>query len=348
LSYDAQCLWKEKLFLDTLLRQCHIEPESVLPLVPADSEFFYRSRAQVKCQNSKNGFLTGFYRPKSHFVVAVSQCHILAPSLNSLLTELRELFNGTNFADAVTQLDLALDDRKKRCVTVHYRGKEKDKLGQFLSSANLSADILVQPEGQKNAEKIKGQGILQIEVAEPLITLNYSAGSFAQINLSQNKKLVEVVTNLTELSSGMCAVDLYCGMGNFTLPMSQSGAHVIGIEESSASISQAIRNAELNSLNKVDFICGNAEDKFHELASSKIIDVLLLDPPRSGAFELLKSIMDMQRLPEKIIYVSCDPQTLARDLNILLQKSYRFISSQPFDLFPQTYHCESVTLLERI
>lgn len=346
LPYAEQRFWKEKLFRDTLVHQCGVTSDEILPIISEGDEWFYRSRVQFKCYNSKNGFLIGFYRPKSRIVVTTDQCHIIAPPLNKLLAQLRELFNGTDFADQISQIDLAIDDHKRCAVTVHYRGREKAALINFLKQADLNADLLIQSATKRKLEIIKGRGILQIDVSDPAIKLNYSVGSFAQINLEQNRKLVDTIVALANLKSGMRVIDLYCGMGNFSLPLAQAGAKVTGIEESPSSIKRASSNADLNRIEHADFICGCAEHEFTKIANRGEVDLLLLDPPRSGAYEVMKTIIDNP--PAQIIYVSCDPQTLARDLKVLLGRSYRLISSQPFDLFPQTHHCESVTLLERI
>jgi 23S rRNA (uracil1939-C5)-methyltransferase len=346
LPYDEQRHWKEKLFRDTLIHQCGVTSEEVLPIISEGDEWFYRSRVQLKCHNSKAGFIVGFYRPKSRSVVSIDQCNIIAAPLNKVLTQLRNLFNGTVFADHIPQIDLAIDDHSRCAVTVHYRGREKTDLIDFLKQADLNADLLLQAANKRKLEIVKGRGILQIDVSDPVINLNYAVGSFAQINLEQNRKLVDTVVDLANLNPGMRIIDLYCGMGNFSLPLAQAGANVTGIEESSSSIKRAISNADLNKIDRADFICGCAEHEFKTIANQGEIDLLLLDPPRSGAYDIMTTILD--RPPERIIYISCDPQTLARDLKILLHSSYRLISSQPFDLFPQTHHCESVTLLERI
>jgi len=346
LTYEAQRYWKEKLFSDTLVHQCSVSSEKILPIVSEGDEWFYRSRVQLKCQNTKAGFILGFYRSKSRTVVSTDQCYIIAPPLNQLLKQLQNLFNGSVFADLIPQIDLAIDDRRRCAVTVHYRGRNRSELVVFLKQSDLDADLLVQTVTKRKLENIKGSGVLQIDVSEPTIHLNYAVGSFSQINLEQNRKLVETVVDLAQLTPEMRIIDLYCGMGNFSLPLAQAGAKVTGIEESLSSIKRAIRNADLNKIERADFICGCAKQEFNKIADRDAIDLLLLDPPRSGAIDVMTTIIESP--PARIIYISCDPQTLARDLKLLLHGTYRLISSQPFDLFPQTHHCESVTLLERI
>lgn len=346
LPYAEQLFWKEKLFRDTIVRQLGVTLEKILPIVSEGDEWFYRSRVQVKCQNTKNGFLTGFYRSKSRFVVPTDECRIIARPLNRLMVQLRDLIDGTDFADQISQIDLAIDDHNRIATTIHYKGRDKAALASFLKQKDIDTDLLIRSAANRKQTLIKGSGVLQIDVSQPVIKLNYSVGSFAQINLEQNRRLVDNVVNQAVANPGTRVVDLYCGMGNFSLPLAQAGARITGIEESASSIKRAISNAQLNNISGSDFICGCAEHEFKKIAKRNKIDLLLLDPPRSGAYDVMKSIIENP--PARIIYVSCDPQTLARDLRVLLHNSYRLLSSQPFDLFPQTYHCESVTLLERI
>lgn len=343
IDYREQCRWKEELFRDTLVRQCGVDREAVGSLVAAPNEWFYRSRVQVKCHDTAAGFITGFYRPKSRFVIAVDECRIIDPSLNRLLLRLRSLFDGSPFASRIPQIDLAIDDRLHCAATVHYLGDDRTGLVRLLSGACLDADLLIQTGTKSSLEVVQGRGVLRIQVGEPVSRLDYSVGSFAQINLEQNRRLVDNVVAAASLSHGDSVVDLYCGMGNFTIPLARSGAAVVGIEESAASIARAIDNARLNNV-QCRFICGCAISEYRQLATRKRVDLLLLDPPRAGAFEVMKMVVENP--PRRIIYVSCDPQTLARDLKPLLHSGYRLVSSQPFDLFPQTYHCESVTVLE--
>lgn len=344
LSYADQLAWKDKLFRETLTHHCSLKPEKILPLVPSPDEWNYRSRVQIKCHKSVNGFVTGFYRPKSHFVVGIDQCPLIASRLNHLLNDLRRIIEPV-FAEHVPQIDLFIDDEQKTAVIIHYLGRAQESLIKDLLAAKLDADLMVQSGFKKNRRVVQGNGILQIHVANARIKLQYAVGSFAQVNLDQNRNLVEKVMQLAALDGSEEVIDLYCGMGNFSLPLSQSCRHVTGIEESPVSVQFARLNAENNQINNSSFICASAVTEFKKIIYRKPADLLLLDPPRQGAYDVLKEVL---RNPiRRIIYVSCDPQTLARDLKLLVHNGYNLISSQPFDMFPQTYHCESVTLLER-
>jgi 23S rRNA (uracil1939-C5)-methyltransferase len=152
-----------------------------------------------------------------------------------------------------------------------------------------------------------------------------------------------MVLKLAELTGSEQVLDLYCGMGNFSLPLARRARHVIGVEESAASINTARINGRLNNIDNVEFYKQSSSGALRLFSEQGSIDLLLLDPPRSGA---LATMNELQITPvKKVIYVSCDPQTLARDVKLLVNSGYELLSSQPIDMFPQTYHCESVTLL---
>lgn len=342
--YPEQVRWKETLFRESLTRQCQVDPARILPIVPAVNEWNYRSRAQIKCCNTNAGFVTGFYQPKSHHVVPIEQCPILAPELNIFLTCLRNLINHTAYAEDISQIDLAIDDSRKYLAVIHYSGHNLSSLADLLKAENLPADLLIKSGSKRKLIPIRGDGVLQLSVGHPALKLRYTAGSFAQINLEQNRTLVNIVLNLAELTGDEQVLDLYCGMGNFSLPLARGAKQVVGIEESVASIHAARENGRLNQIDNVEFHNQSAEGALSHFTQQRNVDLLLLDPPRNGAIAVMKELL--KNPVNKVIYVSCDPQTLARDLKLLVNGGYQLLSSQPLDMFPQTYHCESVTRLQ--
>ncbi len=343
LPYLEQLSWKESLFRESLTRRCGCEPDRILPIIPATDEWNYRSRVQIKCHNSPAGFVTGFYRPKSHLVVSAEQCPIIAPELNNLLAQLRHIINHTPYASDIEQIDLAVGDNGKCSVLVHYSGSDSASLAGLLQGEELTADLLIKAADSSELIKVCGDGVMQIAVDSPPIQLDYAVGGFAQINLQQNLALVDTVLNLAELTGEEQVLDLYCGMGNFSLPLARRVKAVIGVEGSVVSIEMARHNSRLNEINNVEFYSQPAEGALLLFSQQQVIDLLVLDPPRSGAAVTMEELL---KTPvKKVLYISCDPQTLARDLGVLVNGGYDLVSSQPFDMFPQTHHCESVTLL---
>ncbi|MDX2479918.1 MAG: 23S rRNA (uracil(1939)-C(5))-methyltransferase RlmD [Desulfuromusa sp.] len=344
LAYAEQLQWKESLFRETLTRQCGTNPDKILPIAPAADEWNYRSRVQIKCSNTNATFVTGFYRPKSHLIISIDRCPIIAPELNTLLAHLRKLLNRTVHARHISQIDLAVDDNGKSSAVIHYAGLDLSSFADFLKAENLAADVLIKSGSKNKLVKIQGDGRLQISVDQPPMKLDYAVGSFAQINLEQNRTLVDTVLGLSSLTGRERVLDLYCGMGNFALPLARRARQVIGVEESAVSIKMANDNGHQNQIDNVEFHSQSAEGALGRFSQHNSVDLLLLDPPRIGAIATMKELL---KTPvNKVIYVSCDPQTLARDLKLLVSGGYELVSSQPFDMFPQTHHCESVTLLQ--
>jgi 23S rRNA (uracil1939-C5)-methyltransferase len=191
---------------------------------------------------------------------------------------------------------------------------------------------------------ICGSADLRIEVDTPPVQLAYGAGGFAQINLEQNRRMVAEALRLAAPQANWRVLDLYCGMGNFSLAFARRVAHLVGVEEHAGSISQAKSIARQNQIRNVDFFARPAQGAYASCAGEAGFDLVILDPPRSGAKEVVTDLL--AHSVKKILYISCDPMTLARDLNLLLAGGYRVVESRPLDMFPQTYHLESLTLLE--
>lgn len=346
LPYPEQLRWKEDLFRDSLIRACNIEPQLVKPILPAPAQWHYRSRVQIKCFASKQGFVTGFFKPRSHFVVSMSTCPVLAEPLNHLLKPLRELFSASPYAAKIPQLDLALGDDGCRRVVVHHIGPPAPELAECLKgfAREHRLQLCLQSGRNETLAALEGDGELCITLPESRVHLKYAAGGFAQINLEQNRALVSTVLGAADLQGDERILDLFCGMGNFSLPLARRARSVVGVENYAPSIAMAEKNARANSLNNAEFFVRPAEGSYSELSAENPFDLLILDPPRSGAYPVMKELL--ARPVRKLIYVSCDPQTLARDLKALIHGGYRLLQSQPLDMFPQTFHCESFSVLE--
>ncbi|MCD6527657.1 MAG: 23S rRNA (uracil(1939)-C(5))-methyltransferase RlmD [Desulfuromonas sp.] len=359
LSYDDQCDWKQRLFVDSCQRQLNLDAARILPLVVSPKEMGYRSRIQLKCCNTVAGFMIGFYRRGSHAVVNVNHCLVIDPAIDALITPLRQLFDGTEYAAAVPQIDIAVgdadglvgDDGAACRIIVHYNGREQSRGRQQSAFCDwlrrrisaLDAAVLVQGGRKSPLTVIQGEAELTIEVDEPPLALNYGPGGFAQINLAQNRQLVEMVKQRAALQGDETVLDLYCGMGNFSLPLARRSARVVGVEGYTPSIDSARANARRHAIDNCSFFAEPVERflrRWHEA-----VDVVVLDPPRSGAKEAVVEILRCS--PQRIVYVSCDQQTLMRDLGELLKGPYRLESIRAVDMFPQTCHTEVVALLER-
>lgn len=306
MSYQAQLEAKVTIIRDCLQRIGKIDLAEDIPIVPSPRELEYRSRAQWHLDTRAKKF--GYFRRNSHEVIDVGECPILTPELNRTLKQLRTETSWENFWEETAWIEAV----------------EGDNGRVSIFSAELS------PDPDEVSCRAAGE------------TYYYSAHSFFQGNRSLIEQLIEAATK--DLSGGT-ALDLYCGVGLFTLPLARKFEHVAGIEENETAIGFAEKNAANAGLGNIKFVRGSV-DVFLSEADHEDLDLLLLDPPRSGAE--LRTIERIAALgPKQISYVSCEPSILARDLRILLANRYSISSISAFDLFPQTHHVETVARLER-
>lgn len=346
LSYDDQCEWKERLFRENCQHQLDLDLAVIKPLVKSSQQLGYRSRVQFKCSVNRDGFLLGFYRRASHSVVNVSDCPVVDPQIQSLILPLRQMFDGSSYARQVIQIDVAVGDIGVPRVVIHFKGHKLDCFTQWLfqTSEHINASLFVLDEDSQALHPLRGEVGVSIEVDTPPITLTYGVGGFAQINLEQNRRLVEMVLREAQLCDDDTVLDLYCGMGNFSLPIARQAKRVIGVEGYEPSIASAKKNAIVAGCENVMFHSCRVEN-FMESISERV-DVIVLDPPRAGAKEALVPLLKLK--PRSILYVSCDQQTLLRDLTVLITAGYQLESIQPIDMFPQTAHTEVLAVLRRV
>ena len=344
LSYEQQCHWKQQLFTDSCERHGHIDRNRIQPFVPAPSAFGYRSRVQFKCYDTPEGFILGFYRRGSHYVIDVRQCPVIAAEIADQMTPWRQLLDGSIYAALVPQIDMAVGSDSALRTIVHYRGDAVEDFCQWLTGQldAVSGTVLVQVGRKSSLTLLRGQPELTIEVDHPALPLRYGPGGFAQVHLEQNRFLVEQVLAAAEVGPNDTVLDLYCGMGNFSLPLARRAGQVFGVEDYAPSIDSAKSNGDACGIKNTTFRACSVESFLHEWA--RPVDVIVLDPPRSGAREAVDGMIRCQ--PRRIVYVSCDQQTLMRDLTVLGQ-AYRVKFVQALDMFPQTAHTEAIAVLDR-
>lgn len=347
LSYEDQCAWKERIFQDFLVRKVGMDPAGIRPMVPSAKEWGYRSRVQFKCLNTPEGFQVGFYRRGSHYVIPVEHCPVIHPSLNQAKEQLRSWIGNTRWAGTVPQIDLAVDDQERvRCV-VHCLAQDVERFVDHLKALAASSDMAVFVQtGRKNSLRhVCGSLELIIEVDTPRLRLGYGPGGFAQINLAQNRAMVREVIRALVSDPPTRVLDLFCGMGNFSLPVARLAQEVIGVEAYQQSIEMARLNARLNGMDNVRFFTRESYGAATIYSQNEPVDLVILDPPRSGAYDVARELVSVR--PGRLLYISCDPPTLVRDLQPLVNNGYQPVWSRPFDLFPHTHHTESITMLKR-
>jgi 23S rRNA (uracil1939-C5)-methyltransferase len=353
INYEVQLEQKRQIFADILWRGARVGGELIRGVVAAPASYGYRSRVQFKVSVSHGTPLIGFFRQGSHTVEdAVEGCPVAVPQINEVLKCFRAVLPLFSELEAIPEISIDAGEHELIAV-VHYNGKDIRKISSFLlerSSDLMPCTGLFLHTGQKSLlKRLWGDGEISYIMPErepdnKSYLLTYQSGGFAQVNQSQNVALLSVIRQLGNLTGTENLLDLYCGNGNFSIPLAADVASVIGIEGSKDSIISAEMNRAANDVLNAEFICDSVTNGLRQfLRDGRTFDVVLLDPPRTGAGD---AVPDVSRLnPDRIIYVSCDPSTLARDCALLAGKGYSVAESVPLDMFPQTYHLESVTLL---
>jgi 23S rRNA (uracil1939-C5)-methyltransferase len=340
LTYSKQLEAKQTRVKDALQRIGKIEAE-VSPCIPSNEPFSYRNKIQLSVDADHR---LGLYARTTHDLVPISKCAIHCPLGEKVLTTLQKLSLPTALKHVLIktavktgQVLVILVTKTPEHPTVFAKElleKVKEIKG-VVQNVNPSNETILGTE----FHTLAGQGWIEEELSG--LMFKVSPASFFQVNPSQAEALYAKVGEFAELRGTETVLDAYSGVGTLSLILANSAKAVIGIESNDAAVNDAKENAEKNQICNAHFLSGRAEEKIAELEE---IDVAILNPPRIGCERsLLEAIAEKK--PQKILYVSCDPATLARDLNILIQKGYRLTAVQPFDMFPQTMHVETVALL---
>ena len=317
----------------------------------------YRLRARLSARNvpKKGGVLIGFHERKSSYVADMRQCEILAPHVSKLLLPLRVLISALSIRDAMPQIELAVGESVTALVLRILESPsaaDEALLREFADRHDVV--FYLQPKGPATAYRFYPVDGAKLSYRLPDYDVEhfFSPTEFTQVNHAVNRVLVRRALSLLDPRPGERIADMFCGLGNFTLPIARSGARVVGIEGSAELVRRAAENAGANGLSaQVEYAVANLFAATPEsLAALGAFDKMLIDPPREGAIELVKAIGEACDVgaPRRIVYVSCNPATLARDAAILVtQKGFRLRGAGVVNMFPHTSHVESMALFER-
>jgi 23S rRNA (uracil1939-C5)-methyltransferase len=354
----AQVAVKQRVLEDNLAHLARVKPERMLRPIEG-SAFGYRGRARlsVRFVPKKNTVLVGFHERKSRYVADMASCAVLPPKVSALLPALRELIGAMHTRDRLPQIELAEGDEVSALVLRHLEplpAPDRARLRDF--AARHGVQWWLQPGGPDTVHRLdEGGAPLQYVLPEFGITMPFAPTDFTQVNAAINRVLVQRAVQLLDVQADDVVIDWFCGLGNFTLPLAGLAREVLGIEGSEALVRRARGNARLNGL--ADRTRFEARNLFELTA-----DVLralpratrwLVDPPREGAFALAKALADLRgdaafAAPRRIVCVSCNPATLARDAGLLVhQAGYRCAAAGVVNMFPHTAHVESVAVFDR-
>lgn len=352
LEVSAQVAAKQRILEENLQRIGKVKPEVILPALYGPSwGYRHRARFSVKRVDKKGGALVGFHEKKSWFIADMHTCEVLPPHAASLFMPMRELIPKLSNSDRVPQIELAIGETSTVLVfrlLTPWNDADKEIVRTFADRHGV--EIWVQPKGPDTAVPFypENGSLLQYSLPEFNVVNPFRPTEFTQVNPHINRALVHRALALLNPQQHERIADFFCGLGNFTLPIARSGAKVLGIEGSQVLVNRARENARLNGLSNIEYATDNlfefTPDKYAALGH---FHKLLIDPPRDGAMELVKSL-PLDNPPQRIVYVSCNPATLARDAEVLCHvKGYKLGMAGVANMFPHTAHVESVALFER-
>ncbi|WP_336989899.1 23S rRNA (uracil(1939)-C(5))-methyltransferase RlmD [Bacillus infantis] len=363
LSYQGQMLAKEKQVRDVLTRIGKLEDVKVHPVLGMSEPWRYRNKAQVPIGEHEGGLIGGFYQQRSHQIIDMKECLIQQEKNDEVVQTVKEICAkyGVRAYDEgrhkgelrhiMARHGLVTGEVMVVLITRTNELPNRKKITEEIAASIKGIKSIVHNVNPKKTNVIFGDVTRVIWGEEVIydyigdIKFAISARSFYQVNPEQTKVLYEKALEYADLSGEESVIDAYCGIGTISLFLAQKAKKVFGVEIVPEAIEDAKRNAALNGITNAEFAVGEAEKVIPDwYKEGNQADVLVVDPPRKGCDEaLLQTILSMK--PKKVVYVSCNPATLARDLRILEDGGYKTEEVQPVDMFPQTMHCEAVAKL---
>jgi 23S rRNA (uracil1939-C5)-methyltransferase len=337
---------KQRGLVENLARIAKVQAETLLPAVQA-GPWGYRRRARLSVRRveRKGGVLVGFRERRSTHVADMRECHVLPQHVSRLIPELRILVEKLSVRERLPQIEVAAGDNATALVFRHLLPLTDEDKALFKGFAEQHrVHVWLQPKGPDSAHPFHpAASELWYELPEFGVKIAFGPTDFTQVNHEANRVLVSRAVELVDPQPGERIADLFCGLGNFSLPLAARGAQVMGFEGSAGLVERARQNAARNGL-VAQF---ESVDLFRNgISPWGPFQKLLLDPPREGAVEVVKSLE--QGWPRRVVYVSCDTATLARDAGVLVHvKGFRLLAAGVVDMFPHTAHVESIAWFER-
>ncbi len=343
--YDAQLTYKETFLQRSLLQYGDVTPEQWLSAL-ANAPFHYRRRVRLGVRAFDNGeVIIGFHRKSSSYLLDILVCPVLDPRLHMLLEPLHLLVKQLSVRHRLPQIEMSCSEQKVAVVFRHLVPLSENDRVLLQDFADLH-EVLVftQAGGPESFQPLLKEQVTTLQYSFPRhqVRLTFAATDFIQANAQINQQLVDAVLTQLDVQEQDVMLDLFCGIGNFSLPAARYVHSVIGIESHPALVGRARKNAAHNGLRNAHFQQTDLDDWSPDTAFNK----LLIDPPREGAIEVIKRLSE--EMPETIVYVSCLPKTLARDARYLVHRlGYTLSKAGIVDMFPQTRHVEAIAVFQR-
>ena len=357
LEFSAQVAAKQRMLENDLWHIGRVKPAKILPPIQGTPwHYRHKARLRVRYVEKKGGVLVGFNEKGSSYVTAMDSCEVLTQPVSDLIVPLKQLIGQLSIRQSLPQIELAVgEDATVLVFRILEALSEADVALLQHFEQTYGAQVWTQTKGPDTVKPLFEHGD-KLHYSLPEFDLEYpfSPTEFTQVNPAINRVMIRRAMQLLQPQAGERIADFFCGLGNFTLPIARSGASVYGVEGSQALVKRAVENATLNGVSNVEFAESDLFDMTPEsLQALGAFDKWLVDPPRDGAIELIKALPDAgeaanSHAPGLIVYVSCNPSTLARDAAILTQvKGYRLQAAGVMNMFPHTAHVESIAVFEK-
>ncbi|SEG01047.1 23S rRNA (uracil(1939)-C(5))-methyltransferase RlmD [Marinobacterium lutimaris] len=350
LDPERQLAYKQSQLLDQLKRFAGIEPLAVETALTS-AELGYRRTARIGINQRADGeVLIGFRRQASNKLLDIEQCPVLDARINALLVTLRDALSGLGDIKHLTHLDIACGETSS-ALTVRVTRKLSQPQSDAIARACEAHEFQFYVEANNGQISAAGDtaAALSYRLPEQNLDLGFAPGDFLQVNAEINRQMVERALDWLSPKQDDRVLDLFCGLGNFTLPLARHAGRVVGVEGSAAMVERARENAQRNELENAEFYKGDLssdirESYWYRESRQNGFDVVLLDPPRAGAEACVRELADYGA--RAVLYISCNPAALVRDAELLKDAGYRMTRFSVMDMFPNTAHVESMALFE--
>ena len=348
LSYEAQVAFKQNTLKEAFSRIASVEPDLWLPPI-IGPEWHYRRRARlgVRYIKGKGRVLVGFKERATRYVTDMCTCRVLVEPLDVFPGVLSEVIGESSLQSRLPQAELVAGEDALAIVLKVLEEPTKKDLALFSDlSSKWETDIYLQRGGPGSVRALHPETTrhLSYSLDDFEVMLHFNPTDFIQVNARVNVDLVRQVLNLLQVQPTDRVLDLYCGLGNFSLPLARHAGEVLGVEGEAGLVARAARNARLNGIDNTSFVvCDLNQSEWRFMSESW--DIVLLDPPRSGAQSIIKQMSSVA--PRRVAYVSCHPATLARDTKDLIAQGYHMTAAGIADMFPHTHHVEAIASFER-
>lgn len=348
---EAQIQFKQDVLAEQFRHFGGLSPDEWLPpLTAATRGYRRRARLGVRYVVKREEVLVGFREKRTHYLTDISGCPVLDPRIGEQITALRALFSGMAIRDQIPQMEVACGDDEVALVLRHMVPLPAEDLAAVLDYVKArDMHLYLQPAGNDSVHRVwpeQGEDRLHYRLDDFDATLAFHPMDFTQVNAGINQRMVSLALELLDPQPTDRVLDLFCGLGNFTLPLARKAAHVVGVEGAEAMVHRGYENARANGLDNVEFHAQDLTQDFSGQPWAKAgFDRILIDPPRSGALEVVKYLPRFGA--KRVVYVSCNPATLARDAGELARAGYRLRKAGVMDMFTHTAHVESIAVFEK-